>query len=308
MKKSIDGSLLEELITLRDLMRWAVSQFNSADLFYGHGVDNAWDEAVALIMPTLNLPPDIDRSVLDARLTKSERQEILTLIERRLTERLPAPYLTQKAWFAGLPFYVDSRVLIPRSPLAEVIENGFQPWLANAEVSRILDIGTGSGCLAITCAVAFPNVEVDAVDISSAALEVAKINVQKHHLEDRVRLILSDLFENIPDQIYDIIISNPPYVSTGEMQQLPMEYRHEPKLGLMAGATGLDIVVRILSHANKHLSPEGLLMVEVGNSEEALRERFPFVPFTWLEFERGGGGVFLLTAAQVADYHKQFAE
>lgn len=307
MKMQIEG-LVDELITLRDVMRWAVTQFNSADLFYGHGTDNAWDEAVALIMPSLNLPPDTDRSILDARLIRQERQEILLLIQRRITERLPAPYLTHKAWFAGLPFYVDTRVLIPRSPIAEVIESGFQPWLGEIDVTRILDIGTGSGCLAIASALAFPIAQVDAVDISPEALEVAMINVKKHHLEERVRLIQSDVFVNLPGEIYDIIVSNPPYVGTEEMQQLPQEYRHEPELGLIAGTTGLDIVVRILAQAKEHLSPHGLLIVEVGNSEDILRERFPFVPFTWLEFERGGGGVFLLTAAQVTDYHKQFID
>ncbi len=293
---------ISELLTLRDFLRWAVSRFNEAGLYYGHGTDNAWDEAAALILHTLHLPHDIFRDVLDARLTHSECDALYNLIERRVRDRVPLPYLTHEAWFAGLSFYVDERVLVPRSPLAELIENQCQPWLGEREVHHILDLCTGSGCIAIAAAQYFPEAEVDASDISTDALAVAKINLNRHSVADRVHLIKSSLFENIPPKKYDLIISNPPYVNEAEMAELPAEYHHEPALGLAAGVAGLDIVLQILRHASKHLAADGLLIVEVGNSEEALAEALPDVPFTWLEFARGGGGVFLLTAEELAIY------
>lgn len=288
------------------MLRWALTQFNQAGIFYGHGTDNAWDEALYLILSSLHLPPNVNPAVLDAKLLENERRVILDLIEKRVTDRLPAAYLTKEAWFASLPFYVDERVIIPRSPMAELIEKQFEPWVRPEQVERMLDLCTGSGCLAIAAAINFHNTQVDAIDISSKALEVAKINVERHQLQEQVRLIQSDLFEAIPGQVYDLIISNPPYVGTHEYMGLPREYHHEPRLALAAGEHGLDIVIKILSQANKHLSPNGALIVEVGNSEQALMERFPEVPFLWLEFERGGGGVFLLTAEQVEAYHHVF--
>jgi ribosomal protein L3 glutamine methyltransferase len=294
-------SELTELQTIRDMVRWAVSRFHEAGIFYGHGTESAWDEAIALVLHTLYLPHDISPTILDARITSAEREALLKLIQRRVTERVPVPYLTHEAWFAGIPFYVDERVLIPRSPFAELIENDFQPWLDSVEeVHTILDLCTGSGCIAIACANQFPEAEIDASDISADAIAVAKINVLRHGVEDQVHLHQSDLFANLPPKKYDLIISNPPYVDEGDMAALPDEYRHEPALGLEAGVDGLDIALRILQEAPQYLQPHGVLIIEVGNSEYALAERFPEIPFTWVEFQRGGGGVFLLTASQLA--------
>lgn len=287
---------IDELHTIRDYIRFAASQFNENALFYGHGTDNAWDEAVALILRTLHLPFDINPGlILDARLARSEKDKLQQLIERRIKERIPVPYLTHEAWFGNLPFYVDERVLIPRSPFAELIDNRFSPWLFD-EPQNILDLCTGSGCIAIACAKAFPESFVDATDISDDALAVAKINVLRHHVEDQVNLFKADLLDGLPLKKYDLIVSNPPYVDALDMAELPLEFHHEPKLGLEAGVDGLTIVTRILQTAKNYLNPEGILIVEVGNSEQALVEKFPEIPFTWVEFERGGGGVFMLRA------------
>lgn len=296
---------INELYTIRDILRWTVSCFNEAGLYYGHGTDSAWDEAVALILHTLHLPHNINQSVLDARLTSQERDKLYKIIQRRIKDRIPIAYLTGEAWFAGLPFYVDERVLIPRSPIAELIEHHFSPWIEH-DIENILDLCTGSGCIAIAAAKAFPNTQVDASDISTDALAVSKINVLRHQVEDQVHLYPADLFKGLPQKKYDIIISNPPYVNEIEMNELPPEYHHEPDSGLRAGKDGLDIVTRILHEAQKYLKPQGILIVEVGNSESALEEKYPDVPFTWLEFERGGGGVFLLTEKQLLDYQDYF--
>lgn len=288
-----------DLWTIRDVIRWAVSRFNEAGLYYGHGTENAWDEAVALIFHTLHLTHDLYPTVLDARITPPERDAVEKLIARRVAERIPVPYLTHEAWFAGLPYYVDERVLVPRSPIAEMIEGEFMPWTEGNEVHNILDLCTGSGCIAIACAKAFPHAIVDASDISTDALAVAKINILRHHVEDQVQLHISDLFKNLPLKKYDIIVTNPPYVDAEDMAALPQEYKHEPQLGLAAGKAGLDFALRILRDAIHYLTPNGILVVEVGNSEYALVEQFPEIPFTWVEFQRGGGGVFLLTADQL---------
>ncbi len=293
---------LTELQTIRDFLRYATSRFTESGLYYGHGTDNAWDEAFALVFCTLHLPFDTYQTVLDATLIAKERQILLELIEKRVLERIPVPYLTNVAWFGGLPFYIDERVLIPRSPIAELIENHFQPWVDPDSVENILDLCTGSGCIAIACAKAFPAAHVDATDISSDALAVAKINVHRHQLDDQVTLYQADLFNGLASKKYDIIVSNPPYVSVEEMKTLPNEYRHEPELGLVSGVAGLDCALTILKNAAKYLKPTGVLIVEVGNSEEALAELLPQVPFTWIEFERGGGGVFALTAEQLTEY------
>lgn len=297
-------SLLSELTTIRDYLRYATSRFNQAGLYFGHGTDNAWDEAAALILHALHLPHDISQQVLDATLTSEERSRLMELINRRVEKRVPLAYLTNEAWFAGLSFYVDERVLIPRSPIAELIEKHFQPWVKPEKVHHILDLCTGSGCIAIALAKFFPEAEVDASDISDDALTVSKINLLRHGLEDQINLHKADLFVGIPNKKYDLIVSNPPYVSQQEMSELPEEYRHEPSLGLAAGTEGLDIVKRILDEASQYLTPNGVLIVEVGNSEYALADAYPEIAFTWIEFERGGGGVFVLTADQVREYHE----
>ncbi len=289
----------QDLQTVRDFIHWAMSQFNQTKLYYGHGTDNAQDEAITLIVDTLHLPHDISPALLDSRLSSDEKELLYKMIQRRVSEHVPVPYLTHTAWFAGEPFYVDERVLIPRSPIAELIENHFQPWIEIESIKNILDLCTGSGCIAIACAKVFPDAAIDASDISRDALDVAKINVRNHHVEDQLKLYQSDLFSELPQKKYDVIISNPPYVDAEDMETLPDEYHHEPSLGLAAGKNGLDFALPILRDAKKFLSPHGILIVEVGNSEHALAELFPEIPFTWLEFHRGGGGVFLLTAEQL---------
>jgi ribosomal protein L3 glutamine methyltransferase len=291
---------LSELHTIRDMLRWAISSFNESGLYYGHGTDSAWDEAMTLILRGLHLPHDINPQLLKANITTVERDRLQKLIERRVHDRIPVAYLINEAWFAGMPFYVDERVLVPRSPMAELIEQEFQPWLDINIVNNILDLCTGSGCIAIACAKAFPEAQIDASDISSDALAVAKMNVLRYDIDDQVQLFQADLFNGLPAKEYDLIICNPPYVDAEEMAALPQEYHHEPRLGLAAGTDGLDVVKRLLQTAHQHLTPDGILIVEVGNSEFALAEQYPEVPFLWLEFQRGGGGVFMLTAQQLA--------
>lgn len=287
--------LLDDLITLRDWLRWGVSRFNEAKLFFGHGCDNAHDEAAWLILHALHLPPDRLDPYLDARLTRHERLAVLELLQQRIAKRLPAAYLTHEAWQAGLRFYVDERVLIPRSYFAELLVEGFAPWVEDpAAIASALDLCTGSGCLAILMAHAFPNAHIDATDLSADALEVARRNVADYHLEDRIRLVQGDLFAGLGKRKYDLIISNPPYVTAQAMRDLPPEYRHEPEIALAAGEDGLDIVRRILAEAKKHLTPQGLLAVEVGHNKEIVEAAFPNLPLVWLDTESGEGKIFLL--------------
>jgi len=280
------------------LIRWGASCFKANGLHFGHGTDDAIDEALALALHALNLDPGLSPELFAARLTRRERARVAALVVERIRSRKPLPYLTGEAWFAGLPFLVDERVLIPRSPLAEWIERGFEPFLQADSVSRVVDVGTGSGCIAIACAMAFPNARVDAVDRSVEALEVAAENVRRHDLEDRVSLIGTDLLEGL-DAGYDLIISNPPYVPESRYLSLPPEYAHEPEMALSAGADGLDVVRRLLQQARDKLSPEGILVVEVGEVAQAVERTFPELALTWLDFERGGDGVFLLRQAQL---------
>lgn len=298
--------LAEQFESLRDCIRWGVSQFNQAGIYYGHGMASSLDEAVYLALFTLHLPHDFSENYFDSRLTYQEKLSVLGLYRQRVESRKPAAYLTHEAWFAGLKFYVDERVLVPRSPIAELIEQQFEPWVEAERVDSILDLCTGSACIAIACAYAFDWADVDAVDLSPGALEVAQHNVQEHQLEDRVSIIESDLFDALPPRHYDIIVSNPPYVDAEDMAALPDEYLHEPELGLAAGQDGLDLVIPMLQQARGFLTGQGILVVEVGNSHYALQERFPEVPFYWLEFERGGEGVFLLTAEQLDEYQAVF--
>ena len=299
---------LTTLTTLRDYMRWASSRFTAEKLSFGQGTTTALDEAVALVLYAINQPYHLSASFFDCVLTFEERKAIFDLIARRINERVPAAYLTKESIFMGLPFYVDERVLIPRSPVAELIEQRFEPWIEEENVERILDLCTGSGCIAIACAYAFANAMVDAVDLSSDALKVAEINIEKHQVTEIVTTYQSDLFNKLPPMKYDVIISNPPYVALQEWQGLPPEFHAEPDMAFKGGESGLDLVLRILTHAKDYLSEQGILIVEVGSSAETLQNLFPEVPFYWLNFERGGDGVFLLTADQVTHYHEMFAE
>jgi ribosomal protein L3 glutamine methyltransferase len=278
-----------------------------AGVWFGHGTDNAVDEAAELVFFAGGLRHEDAPGAYAAVLTPAQRATLLQLLERRITDRVPAAYLTRRMWFAGHEFYVDERVLVPRSPLAELVLSEFQPWVEPQAVRRVLDIGTGSACIAIATALALRHVHVDAADVSSDALEVARINVDKHALADRVHLVQSDVYSGVSGQQYELILANPPYVGDEEMTGLPEEYLREPRLGLHGGRDGLDIVRRILAGANSHLAAEGALIVEVGNSEEALAAAFPDVPFTWLEFANGGGGVFVLTAEEVRAHRASFA-
>ena len=285
--------------TVGELIERGARRLRRARVFFGHGTDNARDEAAALVLHALTLPPQGGRACYRRRVSAAAQQAVQALLRRRIKERLPAAYLTGISFFAGLPFRVDARVLVPRSPLAELIERGFAPWTEPARIRRVLDLGTGSGCIAIATARALPRARVDAADISAAALEVARANVRLHRLQRRVRVLPSDHFRALGGRTYDIIVTNPPYVGARELRSLPAEYRHEPSVALAAGRSGLDSVRIILREAARHLRARGLLVVEVGNTERAVRRAFPRLPFVWLEFTRGGGGVFLLTREQL---------
>jgi ribosomal protein L3 glutamine methyltransferase len=291
-----------ELASIIDFIRYGASRFAAAGLTFGHSHDNPIDEATHLVLASLHLPPDIPPAYGAGRLTTAEREKVLALIERRVSERLPVAYLVGETWFAGLKFKSDRRALVPRSPIAELIESGFAPWLDERPVERALDLCTGSGCIGIAMAEYNPDWQVDIVDISDEALSLARENIVFQHLEGRVNAIQSDLFAGVADQRYDLIVSNPPYVTEDEYAALPGEYAHEPKLGLTSGADGLDLCLRMLDEAADHLTDDGLLIVEVGESEQALAALLPQVPFVWIEFKVGQMGIFALERRDLVEY------
>ncbi|HET7930727.1 MAG TPA: 50S ribosomal protein L3 N(5)-glutamine methyltransferase [Rhodanobacteraceae bacterium] len=293
---------MNELTTIIDLIRYAASRFNAAGLTFGHSHDNAIDEASHLVLSSLHLPPDLPPAYGSARLTVDEKARVLALVERRIETREPVAYLVGEAWFAGMPFKSDPRALVPRSPIAELIEDGFSPWLDGREVERALDLCTGSGCIGIAMAGYNPRWQVDIADISNEALALAGENIQRHQLGAQVRALRSDLFTGLAGECYDLIVSNPPYVTDAEYAALPREYAHEPKLGLTAGSDGLDIALRILRDAPDHLGEDGLLIVEVGESERALAALLPQVPFVWIEFKVGQMGVFALEHGDLVEH------
>ena len=302
------SSATESLHTPRELIHWGADLFEQAGLVFGHGTDNALDESALLVLHELRIGYEQPDEVLDSELADADRLRVIELLERRVASRKPAAYLVNEAWFAGLSFYVDERVLVPRSPIAELIEAGFEPWIGRQPVRNVLDLCTGSGCIGIACAHAFPDARVDLADLSADALDVAGMNIQRHGLEARVSPLQSDLFAGLTGRRYDIIVSNPPYVPQQEVRELDAEFQHEPALGLAAGTDGLDIVTSILNDAGKHLRDDGILVVEVGHSWERLAALFPDVPFLWLEFEYGGEGVFLLESACLHEHRETFRQ
>jgi ribosomal protein L3 glutamine methyltransferase len=308
--------MTSELATIVDFIRYAASRFNAAGLTFGHSHDNAIDEATHLVLSSVHLPPDLPPAYGNARLTADEKAGVLALVARRIETREPVAYLVGETWFAGMPFKSDARALVPRSPIAELIEDGFSPWLDGREIERALDLCTGSGCIGIAMAAHNPHWRVDVADVSDDALALARENIALHQLGDRVRAVRSDLFDGLQGEreeafaerssfagaSYDLIVSNPPYVTDAEYAALPGEYAHEPKLGLTAGEDGLDIALRILRDAPDHLTDDGLLIVEVGESERALAALLPEVPFVWIEFKVGPMGVFALERRDLVEH------
>jgi ribosomal protein L3 glutamine methyltransferase len=298
----------EQLVTVRDYLRWGTSVMSEQGVFFGHGTDNAWDECLALLQGALHWPQALDAAVLDSRLLPAERARVVAFVLQRVEQRLPLPYITGRAWFAGLPFKVDRRAIVPRSPLAELIEQGMQPWYGGPQPPRVLDLCAGSGCIGIAAAVWLPGSVVDLVDIDPEVLALAEENIALHGVGDRVRPIVSDLFEALTPgrDCYDLILSNPPYVDARDLAELPPEFRHEPMLALAAGEDGLDCARRILRGAVDYLAEDGVLVLEVGNSAPALEEAFPDLAFTWVELERGGEGVMVATAAELRLWRDSF--
>lgn len=290
------------LHSIRDYVRWAMSRFSQHQVYFGHGTDNAWDEAVSLIFSILHLPIDGDQRLLDANLTLGEKRQIFQLVETRCYDKVPVPYITGKAMFAGLEFIVDERVLIPRSPIAELILDGLGPWF-HRQPERLLDLCTGSGCIGIAATIHLGCEQATLVDLSSDANAVAKQNIEKYQLDERIEVIQSDLFESLStEDKFDVILTNPPYVDAKDLATMPNEYRHEPIMGLEAGNDGLELAHRILAESSEYLADDGLLVMEVGNSWVALEESYPNVPFTWIEFENGGHGVCVFSAAELRQY------
>jgi ribosomal protein L3 glutamine methyltransferase len=299
--------ITKQLHTIADYCRYGASLFNQAELFYGHGNDNALNEALTLVMQPLALPEEMSEQVMTCNLIEQEKLDILSFFKRRITEQVPVAYITNLAYFAQLPFYVDERVLVPRSPIGELIEKRFSPYISEDKPpQRILDLCTGSGCIAIACASYFPEAAIDAVDLSVDALNVALLNIENHGLSEQVIPIQSDVFSGVEGQTYDLIVSNPPYVDQDDIDCLPTEFTHEPEMGLGCGEDGLDIVRVILAEAADHLNDDGLLICEVGNSQIHVEAVYPEVDFTWLDFERGGHGVFMLTKTQLIQHADDF--
>ncbi len=301
ISQSIIMEACEDMQSIQDIIRWSYSRFSENNLYFGHGTDNPWDEAVSLVLLTLSLPFDTPDTILQSRLTTTEKKLICERVGRRINEKLPVAYLTNKAIFCDSEYYIDERVLVPRSPIGELIQNHFEPWIDYDSVDNILDLCTGSGCIAIACGQYFPDAIVDAGDISEDCIEVAEINRERLQ-QDNVAFYCSDLFESIPNKQYNIIVSNPPYVDEEDFDEIPSEYLAEPKLGLTSGKDGLELTRKLLSQADQYLAENGILIVEVGNSAFALEQLYPDVEFTWLEFERGGLGVFLLTKEQLSKF------
>lgn len=296
---------LANLHTIRDYIRLCFSQMMQQKVYFGHGHVSAIDEARQLVLAAVHLPWDSDELVLDAKLLLVEKEQVLSFMQRRIQQREPLPYITNEAWFMQMPFYVDQRVLIPRSPIAQLIENQFSPFLKNGPIENVLDLCTGSGCIGIACAYAFEEANVDLADISVDALTVAKLNIEKHGLTDQVQAIESDLFSKL-NKKYDLIVSNPPYVDKNDLAQMPKEYLHEPELALGSGDDGLDLCKKMLAQANDYLTDDGLLVVEVGNSEIHLMQQYPQVPFIWVELEQGGNGVFAISAEDLEQHRSLF--
>lgn len=287
-------SALRDLCSIKDFVRWSYSRFVKADLFYGHGTDNPWDEAVNLVLGALSLPLDFDKELMDCNLTINEKKRILKMLNERISKRTPLPYLLGEAWFMGLPFKVSKDTLIPRSPIMALLKDEFQPWLEQYPLN-ILDMCTGSGCLGITAALIFEDAKVDITDISLPALEIAKQNITLHDVDDSVEAIHSDMFEALTGRQYDLIICNPPYVDADDYENAPTEFHREPEIALTSGFDGLDFTRNFLTHAANHLHDNGIIVYEVGNSEVALQDAFPQVPFMWVELEQGGNGVFVIS-------------
>ncbi|URJ24986.1 50S ribosomal protein L3 N(5)-glutamine methyltransferase [Candidatus Blochmannia ocreatus (nom. nud.)] len=300
--KNVKTEKLTEIITILDILRWSSSKFNSVPICYGHGTDNFWDETLHLILSGLNLPINIPTEMYHARLTTKERNKLIQLVFRRIIQRVPVPYLVNKAWFCGLEFYVDKRVFIPRSPISELIMSCFHNILPD-KPHRILDIGTGSGCISIAIAMTNPNAIIDAVDISIDALKIAEKNIKYYNLENRITPIHSDIFSNILKLKYDLIITNPPYVNSTDIYKLPKEFLYEPIIALSANKKGLSIINKILKNAIHHLNQNGILICEVGVAKTALIEHYPNVPFQWLQFTNGGENVFMLNYEQILSFH-----
>ena len=299
--------IINNLHTIRDYIRWSISEMTANHVYFGHGSDSMWNEAVHLVLSAINVSHDIDSNMVGSRLLTEEKKTIIDYIYQRACLRKPLPYILKKAWFAGMEFDIDERVIIPRSPIAELIRNEFSPWINDIDdVTSVLDLCTGSGCIGIACSNVFEEANITLVDISDDALAVANHNIKKHQLSDRVKAVKSDLFNNLQGQRFDLIVSNPPYVDKQDLDSMPQEYHYEPKLALEAGDDGLDLTKRIILEADQYMTEKGILIVEVGNSQCAIMEMCPDIPFTWLSFADGGDGVFLLTYAELVKYKDSF--